>query len=62
MPTVQRLSLDAFVVGAAFIEGVPSFALGDGSVRLMRDGAADTVAAHQGAVLTAIRSADGRTR
>ncbi|MCW5713574.1 MAG: WD40 repeat domain-containing protein [Bauldia sp.] len=61
MPTVQRLSLDAFVVGAAFIEDVPAFALGDGSVRLMRDGAAESVPAHQGAVLTAIRSADGRT-
>jgi hypothetical protein len=30
MPTVQRLPLDAFVVGAEFIGDVPAFALGDG--------------------------------
>ncbi len=58
MPTVQRLTLEAFVVAAAFIDGVPAFALGDGTVRLLRGEALDTVRVHEGAVLTAALTLD----
>ena len=60
MPTVQRLPLDAFVVAAAFIDDVAAFALGDGTVRLLREGIADPVRVHDGAVLTAVPALDGK--
>ena len=48
MPTVQRLPLDAFVVAAEFIDDVAAFALGDGTVRILRGSAADSYRAHDG--------------
>lgn len=61
MPTVQRFSLEAFVVTTNFIEGAPAFALGDGTVRLVRGNVADVVSAHGGAVLAGVKSLDGAT-
>lgn len=58
MPTVQRLPLDAFVVAAEFIDDVAAFALGDGTVRILRGSAADSHRAHDGAVLAATLSLD----
>ncbi len=60
MPTVQRLPFDAFVVAAAFIGEVAAFALGDGTVRLLKGSAADSVRVHEGSVLTAVASLDRR--
>ena len=58
MPTVQRLPLDAFVVAAEFIDDVAAFALGDGTIRILRGSAADSYRAHDGAVLAAAASLD----
>ncbi|MDE2199104.1 MAG: WD40 repeat domain-containing protein [Rhodospirillales bacterium] len=45
--------LDAFVAAAAFDRaGTCAFALGDGTLRLVRDGAWERIAAHEGAVLS----------
>ncbi len=60
MPTVQRLPLDAFVVAAAFIDEFAAFALGDGTVRLLGESIADSVRVHDGAVLAAVPSLDGK--
>jgi WD40 repeat protein len=60
MPTVQRLPLDAFVVAAAFIGDTAAFALGDGTVRLLKGNAADSIRVHDGAVLAAVPSLDRR--
>jgi WD40 repeat protein len=47
-----REEFGAFVVAAAFDRGgMPAFALGDGTVRLLREGVWRSVAAHAGAVL-----------
>ncbi len=47
-----RADLDAFVVAAAFDRGgLPGFALGDGTLRLVQDGAWNSVQAHDGATL-----------
>ncbi|MGD9738571.1 MAG: WD40 repeat domain-containing protein [Bauldia sp.] len=59
MPTLQRLPFEAFVVGAEFIGGVPAFALGDGTVRLVQDETADIVKAHDGAILATARTVSG---
>lgn len=59
MPTVRRLPFDAFVVGAEFIGSVPAFALGDGTVRLVRGNAIDVRRTHDGAILAAVRSLNG---
>ena len=61
MPTVQRLSLDAFVVATEFLAGAPVFALGDGTVRLVRGEVVESARVHNGAILAAVLSADGRT-
>jgi WD40 repeat protein len=60
MPTVQRLPFDVFVVAAHFIDDVAAFALGDGSVRLLRESIADPVRIHDGAVLAAVPALDGK--
>ncbi len=61
MATVEDLPFDAFVVETAFLGDTAAFALGDGSVRLIADGGAETRAdVHGGAILSAARSADGR--
>ena len=55
-----RRDFEAFVVAAAFIDGVPAFALGDGTVRF--PGAEDTqVQAHKGSVLVAVPALDGKS-
>ncbi|BCW87810.1 hypothetical protein sos41_09410 [Alphaproteobacteria bacterium SO-S41] len=47
------LDCDAFVTAAAYGDGVAALALGDGTVRLIRDDAEETiVAAHDGTVLS----------
>lgn len=61
MPTVQRLPLDVFVVAAAFIEDAAAFALGDGTVRLLKGTVADEVKLHDGAVLAAAMTQDGKS-
>jgi len=60
MPTVQRLPFEAYVVGAAFLGDAAAFALGDGSIRLLRGAAVEEVAAHDGAVLAATQTLDGK--
>lgn len=53
MPRVIPHSFDAPVIWAGFVGEAACFALGDGTVRLERDGASTTVVAHDGAILTA---------
>lgn len=60
MPTVQRLPLDAFVVAAHFIDDTAAFALGDGTVRLLKGSAVESVQTHEGAVLAASQTQDGK--
>lgn len=60
MPTLQPFPFGAFVVEVAFLDDTAAFALGDGTIRLAKGVAADEVKAHQGAVLAAIRSPDGK--
>lgn len=60
MPTVQRLPLDAFVVAAEFIGDTAAFALGDGTVHLLKGNSADSHRVHNGAVLAAAASLDGK--
>lgn len=59
MPTLQRFPFGSFVVAAAFLGETAAFALGDGSVRLVRGPAADEAKAHGGAILAAVRTLDG---
>ncbi len=59
MPTLQRFPFGSFVVATAFIDDRAVFALGDGTVRLAIGPAAEEVKVHAGAVLTAVRTADG---
>jgi WD40 repeat protein len=61
MATVEPFELDAFVVACGFLGGAAVFALGDGRVEI-RDGELGlTTQAHDGGVLAARFSADGRT-
>lgn len=60
MPTVQRLPFEAFVVAAEFVDGHAAFALGDGTVRLLKGNAADQVDVHSGAILVAEPLPDGK--
>ncbi len=59
MPTVAPYDFDAFVVTACFIDDVPAFALGDGTVRLIGEGER-SVQAHKGSVLAAVPTRDGK--
>jgi WD40 repeat protein len=59
MPTIQDFPLGAFVVEAAFLGDTAAFALGDGTVRLAAGVAAESVAVHGGAILSAAATADG---
>lgn len=61
MPTVQRLPFEAYVVAAAFVEDAAAFALGDGTVRLLKGNAADEIKVHDGAVLAATATLDGKS-
>ncbi len=53
MPNRHDIAFDAFVVAAGFVGGTPTFALGDGSVRLFGEDAERIVPTHDGAVLVA---------
>ncbi len=60
MPTVQRLPFEAFVVAVEFVDGNAAYALGDGSVRLLKGNAADQIDVHSGAILAAAPMHDGK--
>jgi WD40 repeat protein len=60
LPTIQEFPLGAFVVEAAFLGGTAAFALGDGTVRLATDVAAESVTVHGGAILSAAATGEGR--
>jgi WD40 repeat protein len=60
VPTVQDFTLGAFVVDAAFLGDTAAFALGDGSVRLVRGDAEARAEVHGGAILSSAVTADGR--
>ena len=60
MPTVEPHDLDAYVVACGFLGEASVFALGDGRVAI-RDGAASRIVeAHDGGILAAVFSADGK--
>ncbi len=59
MPTLAPFDFDAFVVATSFLDDCPVFALGDGTVRLA-DGRDSVISAHEGTLLAAAFSADGR--
>lgn len=60
MPRVTPIAFDAPVIHAGFLGDVAVFALGDGTVRLHRDGSATTVVAHDGAILAAVAAPGGK--
>jgi WD40 repeat protein len=60
MPTIQEFPLGAFVVEAVFLGGTAAFALGDGTLRLAEGVAAEPVAVHTGAILSAVATGDGK--
>jgi WD40 repeat protein len=61
MPTIQPFPFGVFVVEATFLGDTAAFALGDGTVRLVTGVAAESVKVHDGAILAAVRSLDGKT-
>ena len=61
MPTIQDFPFGAFVVEAAFLGETAAFALGDGTVRRVDGPAAEETKVHGGAILSAVRSLDGKT-
>jgi len=58
--TIREFPFGAFVVETAFIDGVAAFALGDGTVRLVKDAAAESFPVHSGAILSAVPTLDGK--
>jgi WD40 repeat protein len=60
LPTIQEFPFGAFVVEAAFLGDIAAFALGDGTVRLVKGPAAESVAVHSGAILSAQAMRDGK--
>ena len=60
MPAIQEFPFGAFVVEAAFLGDTAAFALGDGTVRFVSGPAAESVAAHSGAILSAAPTRDGK--
>jgi WD40 repeat protein len=58
-PADAPLQFGAYVIATAFVNDTPLFALADGTVRI-GDAGAVTVAAHEGGLLAALPSADGR--
>ena len=60
MPRLEPVSLDAFVVSAGFVGETAFFALGDGRIGLRADGSLDLRPVHDGGLLVARMSADGR--
>lgn len=60
LPQSTSHAFDAYVVAAAFLDGVTAFALGDGTIRLIRDKGEAKVEAHDGGLLAARPTADGK--
>lgn len=60
MPTIQEFPLAAFVVETAFLGDTPVFALGSGAIRRIVGNGAEATVVHQGAILEATPSGDGR--
>lgn len=60
MPSVSDHPFGAFVVEAFALGDAMAFALGDGTVRLLRGDLAETVDVHKGAILSAVATGDGR--
>jgi WD40 repeat protein len=60
MPSVQDFPFGAFVVEATFLGDTALFALGDGTVRCVAGAAAEETKVHDGAILSAARSLDGK--
>ncbi len=61
MPTIQDFPFGAFVVETAFLGGTAVFALGDGTVRRVSGVAAEETKVHDGAILAATVSLDGKS-
>jgi len=60
MPTVLPHDLDGFVVACGFLGETAVYALGDGRVALRRGEASQVVAVHDGGILAAVFTADGK--
>jgi WD40 repeat protein len=60
LPAIQEFPFGAFVVEAAFLGDTAAFALGDGTVRFVGGPAAESVAVHSGAILSAAPTRDGK--
>lgn len=60
MPSLQDTPFGAYVVRATFLGDTAAFALGDGTVRLVGEGAPQTAAVHGGAILAATATGDRR--
>jgi len=58
--SVQELAFNAFVVDAVFLGDTAAFALGDGTVRLIRGDGEARAEVHSGAILSSAMTADGR--
>jgi WD40 repeat protein len=60
VPSIQPFPFGAFVVDVVFLGDTAAFALGDGTVRLVKGPGAEAVRVHGGAVLSAARTLDGK--
>ncbi len=60
MPQRKDFTFGAFVVEAAFLGETATFALGDGTVRLVDDAGERSVTVHAGAILAATATAEGK--
>ncbi|MBB5752475.1 WD40 repeat domain-containing protein [Prosthecomicrobium pneumaticum] len=60
MPTIQTFPLGGYVVAATFLDGRPVFATGDGRVAIVDGPAAETVPVHDGGLLAAAATWDGK--
>jgi WD40 repeat protein len=60
VPSLAPFVLGAFVVEAAFLGSTATFALGDGTVRRVENGAPVAAPVHAGAILAAVATGDGR--
>lgn len=60
MPSIQEFPFSAFVVDAAFLGDTAVYALGDGTVRRASGPAAEETRVHDGAILAAAPTLDGK--
>ncbi len=60
MPAIQELPFGAFVVETVFLGETAMFALGDGSVRRAAGAASEEIRVHDGAILAAVPTLDGK--